>query len=234
MAKFKNFDLYDSVDFARLDTVYNQMRVLQAKSNGSEYGCIGSGKCCKIGLTIPMIECAYIAFNTIREYYLIMEGQGEEVANAWMDDTKAMLKQKLFDRSWEVSGATNQHCVWFDKKVGCTIYDYRPFICRAYGVIETVDDFCPRKRMPDGSVSVIRGGSVKKLVEDFRKVIDEWEERRDEHMTVYMPLGVLNFIATAEELHDLRKATDPKFWYVADRYRMHFFREILGEEATQE
>lgn len=229
MGQFRNFDLFDSVEFARLDTVYNQMRVLQSKHNELDTRCIGSGKCCRIGLTLPMVECAFIAYNIIREYYLVMENKNKAEAEAWIEEVKSALKGKLYDKTWQPHGETEEHCVFFDN--GCQVYDYRPFICRAYGVIETVDDFCPRKRMDDGEVQILRGDSVRQIVADFRSVYQDWAIRRNEKFVVYMPLGVLNFIASEDELKALRADTDEKFWYMANEYRMHFFKTILGDSV---
>ena len=227
MANFRNFNLMDTVDFARLETIYNQMRVLQSKHNELDTRCIGSGKCCKIGLTLPMIECAYIAYNIMEEYYLIMEGQSRSEAESWLADMKKKLFGAFNDPSWQVDGTTDKHCVFYDN--GCTAYTFRPLICRAYGVIETVDDFCPRKRMQDGSVQILKGDSVRKVIVDFVNVYQEWASRRDEKFVVFMPLGVLNFIASEEELTLLRERSDEKFWMMAQEYRMHFIRAIVGD-----
>ena len=53
----------DIYTFAKLDMVYNQVRVIEAKQNETKYKCLGSGECCHIGLVIHMTECANIAFK---------------------------------------------------------------------------------------------------------------------------------------------------------------------------
>ena len=62
----------DITTFAKLDMIYNQVRMLEAQQNETEYKCLGSGKCCTIGLTIHMGECANIAFRLRQEYYLYL------------------------------------------------------------------------------------------------------------------------------------------------------------------
>ena len=45
----------DLAIFAELDMVYNQVRVLEAKQNQTKFKCLGSGKCCTIGLILPIL-----------------------------------------------------------------------------------------------------------------------------------------------------------------------------------
>ena len=64
----KSVGMSDIHLFTELDMVYNQVRVLEARQNETKFKCLGSGQCCKIGLILPMMECASIAFNLNKEY----------------------------------------------------------------------------------------------------------------------------------------------------------------------
>ena len=74
----RSVTIKDIVNFAQLDMVYNQVRMIEAKQNESKYKCLGSGKCCHIGLVIPMLECANIAFRLNQQYYLHIEDKACE------------------------------------------------------------------------------------------------------------------------------------------------------------
>ena len=173
-----NHTFIDLVDYQKLDMVYNQIRVLQSKHNQLETKCIGSGKCCKVGLRLHFLECANIAFMLKREFYLIMEDKGERVANEWWDTLIARLKNTFKDESWEPEGSSEKHCVFY--RGGCTIYEYRPLVCRSYGVITTVDSFCPRSRNADGLIDVFKGNAVKKIIEDFISIYKDFGARNPE------------------------------------------------------
>ena len=87
--------------FVSLDMVYNKVRIFQSRHNETEFGCVGSGKCCKVGLKIHMTEAAYIAFRMRQEYYLIMEDRGEASATEWMNGKIDQLLSGMYDDSWD-------------------------------------------------------------------------------------------------------------------------------------
>lgn len=218
----------DITTFAKLDMIYNQVRMLEAQQNETEYKCLGSGKCCSIGLTIHMGECASIAFHLRQQYYLYLEDKGREFADEWMDDVVKSLKEAMFDETWQIGGETEKKCAFW--KGGCTIYGYRPMICRTFGTITTVDDYCPRIRNANGSIDYYSGPAVKKIVQSFQDLLKEYAVGKDEgyDMVVYMPLGVLSFLLDDEELKELEQTTDPKFWKAVDgwvNYRVQYTRE---------
>ena len=95
----RSVTIKDIVNFARLDMIYNQIRIIEAKQNQSPSKCLGSGKCCKIGLVIPMFECANIAYNLTQQYYLTLEDKGEDAAKAWMNDVVESLKGAMYDET---------------------------------------------------------------------------------------------------------------------------------------
>lgn len=202
----------DILTFSKLDMVYNQVRVLEAKQNETQFKCLGSGECCKIGLKIHMAECANIAFKLRQEYYLKLEDDGQAAADEWMENVVEDLKSAMYDEDWEEGGETTRHCAFY--KGGCTVYGYRPMVCRTFGTITTVDDFCPRIRNAYGHIDHFTGDAVVKTITDFQSLLQEYSEGKDStyNMVVYMPLGVLSFLLTSEELEELAAKTDDKFW----------------------
>jgi Fe-S-cluster containining protein len=218
----------DITSFAKLDMIYNQVRVIEAKQNETKFKCLGSGGCCKIGLVVHMAECANIAFNLRQQYYLYLEDKGREFADNWIDSVTEDLKNAMFDETWEPGGETKRHCAFY--KGGCSIYGYRPMICRTFGTITTVDDYCPRIRNINGSIDYFSGEGVSKVVKQFQDFLKEYSSDKEHgyNMTVYMPLGVLSFLLEPEELRELEETTDPKFWNGVQgwyNYRVHFIKE---------
>lgn len=214
--------------FSKLDMSYNQVRIIEAKQNATEFKCLGSGNCCRIGLKIHMAECANIAFRLRQQYYLILEDKGEEKANEWMNGVVEDLKSAMYDEDWQQDGETKRHCAFY--KGGCTIYGFRPMVCRTFGTITTVDDYCPRIRNAYGSIDYYSGDGVSKVIKDFQMLLKEYSESKDRtyNMVVYMPLGVLSFLLSDEELEELSKNTDEKFWRGVIgwmNYRVQFTRE---------
>jgi len=231
----------DISTFAKLDMVYNQVRLLEAKQNQTEYKCLGSGKCCSIGLNIHMAECASIAFNLRQQYYLYMEDKGMDFADEWMNSVVDALKEAMYDEDWQVGGETTRKCVFF--KDGCTIYGFRPMVCRTFGTISAVDDYCPRIRNPHGQIDYFAGEGVRKIITSFQDLLKEYTSDKHENydMVVYMPLGVLSFLLTTEELEELAENTDDKFWKAVPgwfNYRVQYTkehgydREYLNEQAV--
>lgn len=208
----RNISAKDISTFAKLDMVYNQVRVIEAKQNKTEYKCLGSGKCCKIGLRVPLAECANIAFRITQDFYLKMENLGEEAAQEWIDSTISSLKEAMHDPDWQIDGETKRHCVFY--KGGCTIYGYRPMVCRTFGTITPVDDYCPRIRNAYGNVEFYSGDGVSRVIKQFQDLMAEYASDKDQtyNSVVYMPLGVLSFLLTNDELIDLASETDQKFW----------------------
>lgn len=211
--------------FANLDMIYNQVRVIEAKQNETKYKCLGSGECCHIGLVIHMAECANIAFKIRQQYYLYWEDKGKVFADEWIEGVVNSLKEAMFDPDWVAGGETKRHCAFY--KNGCTIYGYRPMVCRTFGTITTVDDYCPRIRNAHGSIDYFSGDGVVKVIQQFQDFLRDYTEGKEQgyNMVVYMPLGVLSFMLEPAELEELEKNTDPKFWKAVEgwfNYRVEF------------
>lgn len=224
----RSVSVKDVMSFAKLDMIYNQIRVIEAKQNETKYKCLGSGNCCHIGLNIHMAECANIAFKLRQQYYLYWEDKGKQYADTWIDGVVENLKEAMFDEDWQIGGETKRLCAFY--KNGCTIYGYRPMVCRTFGTITHVDDSCPRIRNAMGNIDYFSGDGVKKVIQQFQDFLKEYVSEKDAgyDMVVYMPLGVLSFMLTTEELVELEKATDPKFWKAVEgwmNYRVEYTKQ---------
>jgi Fe-S-cluster containining protein len=208
----RSVSVRDIVNFARLDMLYNQVRLIEAKQNQTQYKCLGSGECCHIGLVIPMFECANIAFRLTQQYYLIVEDKGQEQADEWMQSIIASLKEAMHDETWKQGGESKKLCAFY--KGGCSIYGFRPMVCRSFGTITPVDNYCPRIRNVTGNIDFFSGPPVQKVIKELQDLFRDYAKDKHENydMTLYMPLGVLSFLISTEELEELAKTTDPKFW----------------------
>lgn len=223
----RSVSIKDISTFAHLDMVYNQVRVLEAQQNKTQFKCLGSGECCKIGLVVPMAECAHIAFRLNKEYYLYLEDKGEDFANEWLSGVISSLKEAMYDEDWQEGGETTRHCTFY--KGGCTIYGYRPMVCRTFGTITNVDNYCPRVRNAENGIDFYGGEPVQKVIKEYQDLLKQYASDKDHNydMTVYMPTGVLSFMLPAEELQELFEKTPAKFWKGVKgwyNYRVEFTR----------
>lgn len=227
-----DFTIKDLSQFAELDLIYNKMRHLQANHDQLRTGCQSSGHCCKVGLQIPMIECANIAFHLKREFYLKMERYGIEAGEKWFQGIIDALVDRMHDKEWQPDSVYDRHCVFYDE--GCTIYEYRPLVCRAYGTIVAVDDFCPRERLVNGGIDIFSGPNVAKIVKDFDSIVRRFNlKHRDNSFVVYMPLGVLHYLLPKEAMEQLARDTDPKFWKGHQIYKTYFMERYLDARGQK-
>lgn len=224
-------EIQDLVVFSQLDFLYHKMRVLQGRHNSSfETHCIGKGNCCKIGLQLPMMECANIAYNIKLEHGKRMEMDGEVAADAWLQTVIDALVLRMHDELWTRKGGTSYWCAFYDE--GCTIYGYRPQVCRAYGTIIGVDETCPRKRNANDSVDILTGDYVSQIVHEYQSLVNQYNTlHEDMAYVVYMPLGVLRFMLSDQDMRELVANVDPKFLNADALYDMQFIR--LHEEAVK-
>lgn len=216
---------------ARLEGVYSVMRKLQAVHDTFETRCKGSGHCCKIGLVLPLAECWNIATNLRRIYWLNAENLGiDEADKLWKQQLDTLIVA-MYDDSWNPdTNEQDKHCVFF--KNGCSIYEFRPLVCRAYGVIAPVqENVCPRNRLPDGGHELIRTEAVETLMTEFDSLIQQWGvDQPALDFSCYMPAGVLRFLLTNEEVQDLIANTDSKFWLGHVGYKHALNPENWGKE----
>lgn len=203
----------DVIHRGRLEGVYGVARKLQAKHNQFETKCIGVGNCCRIGLVISVGECFNIAKSLREDYWKVAEGHGLEEADRRWEELVGNLKAAMA-RAWNPEDGRyvdKSHCVFYDN--GCTIYDYRPLICRAYGVFGPVQEGeCPRKRLPDGGHELIWDDEVKGMVAEFDSIVEKWgAQRPDLDFSVYMPAGILRFLLPMSEFQEIIKQYPDKF-----------------------
>lgn len=223
----------DVIFRARLSGVYGVARKLQALHNNFDTKCIGAGNCCRIGLVIPLVECYNIAKSLREDYWKIAENKGLEDADSWWSTIVGDL-QAAMSRNWnaETGGYDDSsHCVFY--KEGCGIYEYRPLICRAYGVFAPVQEgACPRKRLPDGGHELIRDDGVKAMIAEFDNIVGQWGiQNPDLDFSIYMPAGVLRFILPDEEFQQLMKDHPDKFMgHKGYQHQMH--EESWGTNVT--
>ena len=216
----------------KFDSVYQDARKLQIKHNETEYRCIGSGNCCShIGLRLHLSECENIADNIKRELILIHEHSGREAAMEWYNAIVAKLFERMFDTEWEPTGKTDKPCAFLSEADRCSIYEYRPLVCRAYSVFMPEDSTCPRKKQPDNSVYILGGEAVDKLIEDFEVRLAEWSMAHPGYdFSIYYATGILRYLLKTEEMEKLSQVTDNKFWQGAPGYPHRFREESWVEE----
>ncbi len=220
----------DAIVAARLEGVYGVMRKLQATHDGHESRCIGSGNCCTIGLRIHLSEAWNIAKQLRRQYWLKAEDLGLKKADIWWDgliySLKRVLQADVANWNPENEEDTTEKCVFYNG--GCTIYEYRPMVCRSFGVISPAAEWCPRKRDSNGAHPIIRNDEVELTVEEFDKVIEHWGEAHpDLHFSIHIAAGVLRFLLTPDELRELIATTDQKFWMGLPGYPHQLGRKVF-------
>lgn len=219
---------------ARLEGVYGSLRRMQANHDTYETRCVGSGNCCKIGLKIHLGEAWNIANKIKRQFWLVAEDKGLQAAQSYLSGVVATLERALTDESWNPeTDEQDGHCAFYNN--GCTIYEFRPMVCRAYGVIAPVQEgVCPRKRLADGGHELIWNNTVSQTIHEFDSIILDWgDSYPDLDYTLYMPAGVLKFLLPADKLADIIERTDPKFFMASKGYKHQIYRENWTEVSIR-
>ncbi len=196
--------------FRLLEASYGDLTEVQDVHNATPYGCQRSGHCCKVGLQLHVMECENVARHVLATY----EGDPDG-----LEAVVERLEHALEDESWTWDESVGDHmCAFFED--GCTIYPFRPAICRAYGVVVEVDEWCPRNRLQSGEAFVFAQKETDRMMARLYRTLDNYgrlHPKRD--YTVYMPVGVLGFLVDAERLRRLKARTDKKFWRRHKGYR---------------
>lgn len=222
--------------FAKLRESYDDLTDAQDVHNATPFGCVRSGKCCQVGLQVHLMECESIATN-IRQ----MCGDDEDMLEEWV----SRLERAFEDEAWTWAESVGDHmCAFFED--GCSIYPFRPAVCRAYGVVIGVDEFCPRKRVsledlseaePDDDDAVdfvFAQKHTDRMMAHFYRTLDTYGRLHPKHdFTVYMPAGVLSFLLPPERLKALKARTPAKFWRRQKGYRMQFEPSYKMGKARQ-
>lgn len=229
----------DRALLSHLDDVYAVMRRVQGDHNNSEstkeYRCIGGGNCCKVGLVIPLMECHNIAKELRKEFWQEYESNGSKFANIWWEATINLLKDAFNDDDWRIDNeVTSKHCAFFSDKVGCTIYDYRPLICRAYGTITPVEPSCPRNRTDDGNVIIFLSNETDRIITRFETVLEQYNKMHtEEALSVFMPLGVLKYLLPEKEFTEFLITIDKKYLQAHSGYPHQMWKARKEAKITE-
>ena len=199
--------------FVQLERVHGLLTEYQSRHDDTKYGCQRSGHCCQVGLQLHVMEYEHIA-NQLR--------------GAYADDSRGLrgvierLKHAFADDNWTWASAIGDHnCAFYED--GCTIYSFRPSICRMYGVVLAVDEWCPRERLSNGDSFVYVQPDVDRMVALYYRTLDRYGRlfpKKD--WTVFMPAGVLSFLVSEKELGALKARTDKKYWRRERGYRTQY------------
>ncbi len=210
--------------FKRLNAFYDDFTKWHELYDDTRYRCLRSGNCCQVGLELHYMECENIARN-LELRFKESPGMRERVI--------ASLEQAFTDPDWEPDDITGAlHCAFFD--AGCSIYAFRPAVCRMYGVVLDVDDYCPRERLASGEPLLFTNEDIDRLIARFYRALDEYGKLQpDRDYTVFMPRGVLEFLLDPKEFEALRKRTPKRFWQRADGYRTQFRKSARMPEDQQ-
>ncbi|MEA3199551.1 MAG: putative zinc- or iron-chelating domain [Thermoplasmata archaeon] len=199
--------------FRLLEASYDDLTEVQDLHNKTPFGCQRSGHCCKVGLQLHVMECENIARHLLATYRDDPDG---------LEGVVDRLEHALADEAWTWGESVGDHmCAFFED--GCTIYPFRPAICRAYGVVLEVDEWCPRNRLQDGKAFVYAQKETDRMMAALYKTLDTYGRlwpKRD--YTVYMPVGVLGFLLSPERLKALKAKTPPRFWKREKGYRTQY------------
>lgn len=208
----------------KLKVIHDTLTELQDVHNATPYKCHRHGVCCVVGLQLHYMECEYIADN---------------LKAAYKDDPKGLaavvsrLEHAMTDKEWTWSSSVGeQFCAFYED--GCTIYPFRPSICRMYGVTVEVDEWCPRKRSEvTGEPYVFAQMETDRLAAEFYRTLDNYGRMHPERdYTVYMPRGVLEFLLPPAKLAKLRAKTDKKFWRRQKGYRTQYEPSYSRKKST--
>jgi Fe-S-cluster containining protein len=199
--------------FTQLETAHDLLTSYQEEHKKTGYGCVRSGHCCQVGLQLHVMECEHIA-NQLRAQH---EGDPKGLARV----VKA-LERAFDDEAWNWGSAIGDfNCAFY--KDGCTIYPFRPSICRMYGVVLAVDEWCPRERLSSGDSFVYVQKDVDRMIALYYRTLDNYGRLYPKlDYTVYMPAGVLSFLLPPKKLEALRARTDKKFWKRERGYRTQY------------
>ncbi len=211
--------------FTRLNAFYADFTQWHELHDDTRFRCMRSGNCCKVGLEVHYLECENIARSLETRFEADPAARAKVVAS---------LKDAFTDADWSPSNIIgSNHCAFYEQ--GCTVYGYRPAVCRMYGVVMDIDDTCPRERLATGEPLLFGSDEIDKLVSRFYRTVDAYGKLHPERdYTVFMPRGVLEFLIPADEVAQLKATTPAKFWRRYEGYRTQFKRsKLMGHEQAR-
>lgn len=209
---------------ARLKGVYQVMRQLQANHNLLETRCIGAGNCCEIGLRVSLMECWNIAQSIKDQYWITAESAGIDTAKRDLAEVILDLKNYLINDYAEWDPGTEEtpghKCVFYSSDYGCGIYEVRPMVCRAYGVIAPVHDRCPRPRLKNNEVQIFDEQFSGPVLNEFDELIELWGASKPElDYSIHIAVGVLRFLLQEDEFSEFVGKIDSKFFLAFPGYK---------------
>lgn len=209
---------------ARLEGVYSMMRSFQVWQNYTKTPCIGSGHCCEIGLRVSLMEAWNIAQKIKSQFWIEAESVSKEYAEFRLKEVKEKLLRTLTEdqAQWDpyTEETPGHKCVFWNELEGCTIYEFRPMVCRAYGVTSPVDEGCPRKRLQGGGVEILPLEQFEPVISEFDKLIELWGANKpDLDYSIHIAAGVLRFLLDEKEFSEIVKSVDVKFFLGVPGYK---------------
>lgn len=210
--------------FAELADVHATLQNVQARHEETLHRCLRSGACCQVGLQLPLMECENIA-TQLRATR----------TDAQLRKVIADLKRAFDDEEWNwASSIGDDMCAFYKDGAGCTIYPFRPSVCRMFGPLLEPDDFCPRERLSNGRGYVFVQPEIDALIARYYRVLDAYGRKYPElDRTVFMPAGILRFLMSTDALAKLKARTQKRFWKSEKGYRTQFVPSYRRGKAVQ-
>ena len=119
------------------------------------------GRCCLEAPVVSLMECSLVVM------YL------QDLPNGQMRSMVHRVNNWLRQPPRSEEKRQAGKCPFLDPAHRCSIYSVRPFTCRAYGVIQGMDCFCPawRKAQKEGGHPIIVGEAVDSLYLHMAKIL---------------------------------------------------------------
>ncbi len=197
----------------RLTRVHEKLSAFQDAHNATRYGCLRAGQCCRVGLVLHTAEIEHVHRGLERRFVDDPAARGRVIA---------ALEHALSDRAWTMGeGIGDLMCAFYAD--GCTIYPFRPAVCRMYGVVLELNDDCPRRRLASGREFVWIDPAADRAVRELYRAVDDYGAlfpRAD--CSRYLAAGLLMFMLPQEEVAAIRARTPAKFWRTLHGYRGQF------------
>lgn len=199
--------------FAKLARVHEDLDALGEAHTKTGYGCLQSGKCCRVGLVLHSLELEHMA-------RAVQKRIDEEPA--YKPKIVKALERSLHDETWTFGEGTGDlWCAFYED--GCTAYPFRPSVCRMYGTILELNEECPRKRLATDREFIWIRPEADKVVRSLYDAVDHYGRvfpRAD--CSRYMASGLLMMLLPRAEVEKIRARTNPKFWKTLHGYRSQF------------
>jgi Fe-S-cluster containining protein len=197
----------------RIRRVHEDLKELGTAHEETRYGCMQSGTCCRVGLVVHNAELEIMARELSKKF---------EEDRAYEKHVIKKLKKSLTDEEWTMGeGIGDLLCAFYED--GCTVYPFRPSVCRMYGTIMELNDDCPRERLASGREFIWVRPEADAVVKALYRAVDDYGSlfpRAD--CSRYLAAGLLMFLQPRKEVEEIKARTDPKFWRTLHGYRTQY------------